>query len=190
MSLEHILLGMLKKPASGYDLKTAFNEGAKYFWSAELAQIYPTLQRMEKRGWLKSQSQPSPKGPPRRIYQRTAQGSKALQEWLRGEPILGTERFAYIAQLIFMDELRDLKRTFTFLEKLRGKLAEFAHMLESVDADYRSRYRQLPDDLNEEEFHDWLCTQLGVQSLQAKVRWCETAMSLVKHRQQREKRHE
>ena len=28
MSLEHILLGMLHKPSSGYDIKTEFSEGA------------------------------------------------------------------------------------------------------------------------------------------------------------------
>ncbi len=48
MSLQHILLGLLREPASGYDLKAYFDKSVRYFWAAELSQIYPTLQRMEK----------------------------------------------------------------------------------------------------------------------------------------------
>ena len=52
MSLNHILLGMLKEPGSGYDLGKRFSEGPIHFWSAELSQIYPALRRMTERGWL------------------------------------------------------------------------------------------------------------------------------------------
>ena len=83
MSLENILLGMLDEPASGYDLKTEFSEGARHFWSAELSQIYPTLKKMELRGWLSSEVASSAKGPPRRVFRRTDAGRKQLLEWLR-----------------------------------------------------------------------------------------------------------
>ncbi|MYK68861.1 MAG: PadR family transcriptional regulator, partial [Gammaproteobacteria bacterium] len=43
MSLDHILLGLLRDPATGYDLKSAFSERIRHFWSAELSQIYPAL---------------------------------------------------------------------------------------------------------------------------------------------------
>src|SRR5262245_50207413 len=105
MSLDHILLGMLREPASGYDIKTAFDQGARYFWSAELSQIYPSLQKMERAGWLKSHREPSPKGPERRIYRRTAKGADELRRWLISGPAMGTERFAYIAQLIYFGEV-------------------------------------------------------------------------------------
>ena len=37
MSLEHILLGLLREPASGYDLKAIFDERIQHFWAAELS---------------------------------------------------------------------------------------------------------------------------------------------------------
>ena len=40
MSLDHILLGLLREPATGYDLGNAFSENVRHFWSAELSQIY------------------------------------------------------------------------------------------------------------------------------------------------------
>ena len=87
MSLQHILLGMLEQPASGYDLKQAFEQQQAHYWSANLAQIYPTLNRMEEKGLLASAEQPSPKGPPRRVYRRTSAGREALVDWLTGGPV-------------------------------------------------------------------------------------------------------
>ncbi|HKW51009.1 MAG TPA: PadR family transcriptional regulator, partial [Candidatus Eisenbacteria bacterium] len=68
MSLEFILLGLLRRPASGYDLKKFFDEGIGYFWAAELSQIYPTLKRLEKRGWVRGRAAASKRGSGRRVY--------------------------------------------------------------------------------------------------------------------------
>ena len=56
MSLDHVLLGLLREPASGFDLKGMFDQGIGHFWAAELSQIYPTLKRLERQGWLRSHS--------------------------------------------------------------------------------------------------------------------------------------
>ena len=80
MSLEHILLGILHRPASGYQIKNDFDLVFSHFWSAELSQIYRTLKSLEKRGLLTSKTERSEKGPDRRIYRRTADGRSALLE--------------------------------------------------------------------------------------------------------------
>ena len=82
MSLENILLGCLTAPASGYDLKAYFDTRIRPFWSAELSQIYPALKRLESRGLLTSRTEPSKKGPARKVYTRTAKGREALIRWL------------------------------------------------------------------------------------------------------------
>jgi DNA-binding PadR family transcriptional regulator len=179
MSLDHILLGMLREPASGYDLRQQFDEGPRHFWAAELSQIYPALQAMEKRGWLKSRREPSPQGPARRVYQRTATGTKALRNWLQSEPILGTERFAYLAQLIFHGELGRLEQTLRFLTQLRAKLAAFAQFLEQVEADTKGTASAR---MNNCDFHDLMCVRFGVRSLQAKVAACDECIAMVRAR--------
>ena len=68
MNLDSILLAMLTEPATGYELKTAFDQSASHFWPAELSQIYRTLKRLEEAGRLKSRSEPSDRGPDRRVY--------------------------------------------------------------------------------------------------------------------------
>ena len=124
MSLDHILLGLLHKPASGYDLKRAFEESIRHFWSAKLSQIYPTLDRLERAAHVRSKKVASAKGPDRRVFRRTAAGRRELLKWLRSGPQLGAERFAYVAQLAFMHELQDLKHTREFVEQLKVRLTE------------------------------------------------------------------
>lgn len=183
MSLEHILLGLLRSPCSGYDLKRTFAEGARHFWSAELSQIYPTLKRMQRRGWLTSRREPSPKGPPRRIYRRTARGHAALRQWLLGEPVLGAERFAYLAQLSFLGELGDLERTRAFLQQLRAKLAaQQAFLTQVINSAMPD-----PTTLDPLTFHEHLCLQMGIASLGAKVEWCDAALELTALRHAQEK---
>ena len=179
MSLEHILLGMLREPATGYALRQEFEQGARHFWSAELSQIYPALQKMEHRGWLASREEPSPVGPSRRVYRRTAAGSRALVAWLRSPPAVGAERFAYLGQLIFMGELDDLPHTGAFLTELRQRLAGTLDLLTRVAAPLESTLNAGATALSPIEFHELLALRMGILSLSAKVRWCDESLEMI-----------
>ncbi len=183
MSLEHILLGMLREPASGYDLKAAFDETARFFWSAELSQIYPTLQRLERLGLLRSKRQPSPSGPPRRVYHRTAAGTKALRRWLKSEPEMNAQRVPYIAQLIHLGELKDCDTTLDFLAQLSEQFEAFADVLNTAAKEFEEMGDGDPaTSLNDVEFHEFLCVKMGVEVAQARIRACDAATKAVKRR--------
>ena len=182
MSLDHILLGMLRTPASGYDVKRGFSEGTRHFWSAELSQIYPALKKLEERGWLASRLQPPAKGPPRRVYHRTAEGLAELIRWLSSGPRMGTERFAYLAQLCFMHEIDDLEATSDFMLELRSRLIGFLALLQQAESDCAGIDGERRDTLNAEEFHDYLAVRMGVRSLRAKVDWCDEALERIERR--------
>lgn len=189
MSLEHILLGMLRDPASGYDLRKDFESGPRHFWSAELSQIYPALQKMEKAGWLTSRTRPSERGPQRRVYQRTPSGTRALHGWLRGEAEIGTERLAYIGQLIFMGELADPAGTLRFLEDLRTQLASALELLETAEQHLREAHRDRPpEQWADDEFHEFLCVRLGVCVRRARLAAADECIALVKARMEQKER--
>lgn len=182
MSLEHILLGMLRKSCSGYDLRHEFEMGARHFWSAELSQIYPTLKRMQAKGWLESKLEASPKGPDRRVYERTAAGKAVLDEWLRSGPCIGNERFAYIGQLIFMGELHDLANTLEFLRQLREEFFAVLQLLREALSEIEAD--EAKHQLSMEAFHEKLSLRMGVCSLQSKVDWCDGSIAEVQNRMQ------
>ncbi|MGH7558453.1 MAG: helix-turn-helix transcriptional regulator [Gemmatimonadota bacterium] len=182
MSLPHILLGLLRDPASGYDLKDAFERGARHFWSAELSQIYPTLKRMETRGWLTSVTEPSDRGPDRRVYTRTPAGREALLRWLRSGPVVGTERFAYLAQLAFMDELENPQESLDFMRALRARLAAWRAELVAIETGAFATVPGFPDELPADVFHDNAALRMWLRTLAAKLEWCDETIARLEGR--------
>src|SRR5690242_15423023 len=162
MNLEFILLGLLRRPGSGYDLKKFLDEGIGYFWAAELSQIYPTLTRLEKRGWVRGRAAPSKRGSGRRVYAITPSGRRALKEWLRSDPQFGDERFAYLAQVYFMDELKDLGQTIRFFGRMRDHFASKLEVLRTLDRRWAEGDPRYPDDLPTADLHIQLTLRKGL----------------------------
>lgn len=182
MALDHILLGLLREPASGYDLKRTFDDGVGHFWPASLSQIYPTLKRLEKRGLLDRRTEPSERGPDRRVYSLTDDGRRALEKWLSSGPEVATERFGYLAQLFLMDALGDEEATLEFMHDLRDHLASWHSELEGVqrEIDEHGSWVEFPST----EFHRYASLRMGVMSLRAKVAWCEETIERLEARRQ------
>jgi DNA-binding PadR family transcriptional regulator len=87
MALEHaILVSLLEKPGSGYELARRFERSIGYFWTATHQQIYRVLKRMEADGRLDVREVPQQGRPDKKEYSVSAHGLAALGEWLH-EPI-------------------------------------------------------------------------------------------------------
>lgn len=182
MSIEHILLGLLRKPASGYALKALFDQTIRHFWAAELSQIYTTLQRMERKELLKSKNKPSPKGPNRRVYSLTAAGRKELHRWLESEPEFCDERHTYLAQIFFMDELVDSRKTVAFLQKVRKKRQDSVDNLRDIERNWLEEVGGTTDNLSDHHFHRYLTLRTGITTMSARVAWCDETIERVKQR--------
>ena len=182
MSLDQILLGLLRDPATGYALKSTFSEGIRHFWSAELSQIYPTLKRLEGRGMLHSRIEPSAKGPNRKVYSLTDTGREELLRWLRSGPVVGTERFVYLAQLYFMDVLGDLAETRAFMTALRDHLVRWLAQLESVEREVTTAHGDAPEHYSDAGFHRFATLRMGIHSIGSKVAWCDETLAAIDRR--------
>jgi DNA-binding PadR family transcriptional regulator len=187
MSLDPILLGLLRKPASGYDLKTVFDERIHYFWPAELSQVYPALQRLEQKGLLRSREAPAKRGPRRRVYQTTAAGHRVLRQWLEQSPELGDERIGFLAKVYLMDELGDLGRTLQYFKELREILATRLEELQAIERGWAARDPDYPDGLSAHMFHVLLTLRKGLLSLSAHVKWCDESVGRIETRREKEK---
>ncbi len=87
MALEHaILVSLLEKPGSGYELARRFERSIGYFWTATHQQIYRVLKRMEGDGWIDAREVEQQARPDKKEYSVTALGRSALSAWLH-EPI-------------------------------------------------------------------------------------------------------
>lgn len=177
MSLEHILLGYLRKPSTGYELGREFADGASHFWFAERSQIYPALRKLEEQGWLKAREEASPVGPDRRVYQITAAGRRALTRWLTTGPQIGRERLAYIAQAYFLDAvdpadaagvIRSMRDVWT------GKLSQLQALERQLRDEHGDPAHWAPD-----AFHPYTALRMGIHQYAAKLAWCDESLDLL-----------
>lgn len=186
MSLDNILLGILRKPASGYDIKRAFDKVFRHFWGADSSQIYRTLNRLERDGLLESRSEPSDKGPDRRVYQATNAGRAALLAWLQQGPVFGTEKFTYLAQIFFLGEANDLELSERFFTALHDALHETLATLEATEAGWQED-PAYPDALDVREFHQQLTLDMGLSKTRALTNWAERSLERIRRRRTEKK---
>jgi PadR family transcriptional regulator, regulatory protein AphA len=176
MSLDHLLLGALREPATGYDLKARFDDVFRHFWPAELSQIYRTLRRLEDDGLLTSRHEASDKGPERRVYRTTAKGRTRLRKWLADGPQVKDDRHAYCAQTFFLDELPDDESRRAFLESVRYEFAGRLAALQAIEAVWRADDPRYPDDLPIDQLVQQFTLSLGLEKHAAIVRWAENCL--------------
>ncbi|MFC4147408.1 PadR family transcriptional regulator [Micromonospora mangrovi] len=84
MSLEHaILVSLLERPASGYELARRFDRSIGRFWTATHQQIYRVLKRMETDAWITAQEVGQDGLPDKKVWSAAPAGRAALISWLR-----------------------------------------------------------------------------------------------------------
>ncbi|MDA0673168.1 MAG: PadR family transcriptional regulator [Cyanobacteria bacterium] len=87
MALAHaILVSLLDRPSSGYDLAKQFDGSVGCFWDASHQQIYRELAKLEAVGRIQAQSIQQNTRPNKIIYGITPQGEAWLKPWL-AEPV-------------------------------------------------------------------------------------------------------
>lgn len=83
MSPTHALLGLLVRgERHGYELKRIVDQEFAPFWRIDFAQLYRSLAKMQRAGWVKTRVERGAAGPDRKVYAVTALGKRALAAWL------------------------------------------------------------------------------------------------------------
>ena len=105
MSVPHAVLGLLRQePRHGYDLKRLVDRYFAPEHPVAFAQIYATLDRLERRGRVRIAGIERAEGPDRRRYAITDEGIEELERWLSDplepEPHLGAALFTKIVLAI------------------------------------------------------------------------------------------
>jgi DNA-binding PadR family transcriptional regulator len=107
MSVKHALLGILaESPAHGYDLKSRFEAKTGEFWELNYGQVYTTLDRLHKEGFVEYSEVEQDDKPDKKIYRITESGQQEFDTWrlapIKAEPrALRDELFL---KLIFIEE--------------------------------------------------------------------------------------
>lgn len=90
--MKHALLGLLSgAPGHGYDLKVAFEDLLGGTWPVNPGQVYTTLGRLERDGFVECSRVAQDQAPDKKVYEITSSGSLELKRWLT-EPVEGAAR--------------------------------------------------------------------------------------------------
>ncbi|HEX7594579.1 MAG TPA: substrate-binding domain-containing protein [Anaerolineae bacterium] len=83
MSPTHALLGLLARgERHGYELKRIIDQEFAPFWRIDFAQLYRSLAKMTRDGWVKARVERGAGGPDRKVYAVTTLGKRTLAAWL------------------------------------------------------------------------------------------------------------
>ena len=93
MSTQHaLLISLIEKPSSGYDLARRFDKSIGYFWHATHQQIYRELGRMAELGWIAAEDTGREQGPMadgtaekksrKKVYFVLPEGQEELVRWV------------------------------------------------------------------------------------------------------------
>lgn len=102
----YVALGMIRLgQRSGYEIKRAVDVSIRFFWTISHAQVYPSLAALEQRGLVRGRSEPRGRRP-RRLFEITRTGERALADWLSAqEPMPFELRDIGLVRLFFADAL-------------------------------------------------------------------------------------
>ncbi len=118
-----VILGLLKfSPRTGYDVKRVTDFSTRFFWRASYGQIYPELRRLEGAGLVRASEEPRGRRP-RRVYELTPKGERALSTWLVGETDLYEVRDEGLLRLFF-GELVEREELLALVRRRRGWFEE------------------------------------------------------------------
>jgi DNA-binding PadR family transcriptional regulator len=185
MSLNHLLLGVTRDGATGYEIKRAFGEGLRHIWNAELSQIYPALEHLEERGLLTSSKAPGERGAAKRIYKLSLQGAAELSRWLCSDPVLHDERHPFLAQLVLLGGLNEYAQTQKYFSSLEAALLARVQVMECLEEKWRRRDPAYPEVGGATAFHAQMTLEFGLASVRSALDCCRKCMKRLEKRMKR-----
>jgi DNA-binding PadR family transcriptional regulator len=150
---------------SGYEIKQAVELSIRFFWTISQAQIYPSLEQLERAGLVRGRSEPQGRRP-RRIYEITEAGEAARQEWLRREEPMPFElRDIGMVKLFFADAL-DRDDAAALLVAVQKRSEERVATLREIEAAAERA-------ATEGNAHPLLTLRMGIAFHQAMIDVCQ-----------------
>ena len=160
MSVRHGLLALLSQgPSHGYQLKQSFEERTGALWPLNIGQVYTTLARLEREGFVTRLDEDERDRTP---YELTNEGRAELDHWIT-QPVEATDA---------RDEL--VTKVLMALDVPRVRMAEVLQGHRRALIEELQRYTRLKADADPTRDLRWLLTvDALVLRLEAMIHWLD-----------------
>lgn len=177
-----LLSSLARRSMSGYDLMLAIQP----LWQAKHSQIYPTLAKLETKGYVDFVQVKQNDKPDKKVYSITPKGTQALQLWLQepsSDPNIRDEMLlkAYTLWLGDTDAARRL------LEERIAYFRKRMHRLEETRSDVQTEHDAAVSeaDLLTPSFTRLQLLERAITAAQMELEWC---YQFLRHIEQHEKK--
>ena len=172
-SLELALLGLIAAAPRicGYDIVRIFNLSMRHFWHAHAGQIYPTLARMERDGWISSRELIQRGRPNKRLFTITPTGREALERWLESPYENLKLKHAPLLKTLYLGHLGADRALGKFAEQRAGCLA-YLEELRGIERDFFAHGGYG----SEHRMFSYFTLRYGIGFMEESLRWCNWAM--------------
>jgi len=173
-SLELALLGLIaeRRMVTGYDLVKLFGLSMAHYWHAHHGQIYPTLERMRRRGWIRRRDVIQKRRPNKRLYTITPEGQRHLMEWLQS-PFEGLRlKYAPLLRCRFLGHLGAEGARAKFEEERLG----WAGYLETYRAIEREIFPRGHGYNDANTMFTYFTLHRGITMMEENIAWCDWAI--------------
>ncbi len=168
MSIRHALLALLSEgPKYGLQLGQEFEAGTGEVWPLNTGQVYTTLQRLERDGFVESDD--TVDEGPQKDFRITDAGLDELHAWLRTPPDTSTPpRDELVIKVLVALRIQGVDA---------GELVQ-AHRRHVIEAMHQ--YTRLKEDAADHEIGLLLVADAEIYRLDAVIRWLDAADARIK----------
>lgn len=172
----YALLGLLMdKPMTGYMMKQVIDDYLSHFWKTSYGQIYPTMTKFIKSGYVTVADMPSSKGPASKIYSITEEGKVIFSKWLaievndfnlRDETLL---KFYFSHHMDIDEVIARFEHARDYNKKIRDHYDSSRDRMSSVDQPTRK------------ELITFLSVKKGIHLNEARLKWAEEVIETLQY---------
>jgi DNA-binding PadR family transcriptional regulator len=174
MSVRHALLALLSEgPKYGLQLRQEFEYRTGEVWPLNVGQVYTTLQRLERDGFVESEGS----GGPQNVFSITSAGADELAAWLRTPPdVVPPPRDELVIKVLVAIDVPGVDLP-ELLQVHRR------HMVEAMQ-----EYTHVKGEMAEDDVELGLVVDSELFRIEAIVRWLDAADARLKHMPARPRR--
>lgn len=163
------ILGLVAMhPQSGYDLRKVFETTPMGNFSSSPGAIYPALKSLEKKGWIRGESENTESLRPRQVFSITDEGDAILRAELE-KPVTRDELIWHfdlvMLRFAFIDRLGN-EQALRFLREFQNESEAYVRHLEEI----RGQMQQYMSPSGR------LALEHGIQSSRGSARWAKEAI--------------
>ncbi len=175
MALSHaILVSLLDRAHSGYDLAKRFDQTVGFFWPVSHQQIYQELHKLARAGWVRGETVEQADRPNRIVYELTDEGRLALDTWLHES----TEPPSFKEELLVKLFALDGGNQDALLKELERRRQLHVERLAHYESIMAEHYPD-PTALNSRRRGRYLGLRMGILTERTTIAWCEEAIACV-----------